>query len=83
MDGVWERRERSLTEPQWDNEGRADKAAWGSGKAAREGSSRLNSKWQFSQTRHDRLYISKMLPPCYFILGLLFLSFIIKYVVNV
>lgn len=29
MDGVWERRESSLTEPQWDNEGRPDKDAWG------------------------------------------------------
>lgn len=35
MDGVWERRERSLTEPQWDNEGRGDKAAWGSSKTGR------------------------------------------------
>lgn len=31
MDRVWESRENSLTEPQWDNRGRPDKDVWGGG----------------------------------------------------
>lgn len=67
MGRVWERRERSLTEPRWDNEGRADKAAWGRSKA--EGSPRLNFKWHFSPTRDDRLIISKKLPSRHYLIS--------------